>query len=356
MNAVDYAHGQLAHAFAEPDLAGELHSTAFWHIHSIGTMGLLDLTVIHREVKRQLSSLENAKLTLAHLKALAQLPGMPVVYDTNMLNHWVQPSDVRWRQVFSTQGVKVPLVRLVVPMTVIDELDRQKYGKGDLAQKAATAIRYLNRTLNDRDNHLPVEIRNGEATLEVWHDPEARRRDTDPDMEILLPQQHVGGRGMPARSGGVRRLARHRKPPGQPPGRSRLAEQHRPPPRPAAGRLVALPHPGFAPKWGLPQLVDSLQIAGRTAGKGFSSSERLGDELQGRRGLFVPTLWSDERCEGLVGTWRVAGSARGVRMPSAWVNTTRHETELRIAHDQEKQHLTAPRSTRRHDCFRTRNA
>ncbi|MDT0465343.1 PIN domain-containing protein [Streptomyces gibsoniae] len=186
MEAVDQAHGRLTWVFAEPDLAERLHSTAFWHLASMERSSLgAQKSLIYRETQRQLSSLEDAKCALECLKKLAQLPGMPVIYDTNMLNHWVQPSDVHWRQVFSAVGLKVPLVRLVVPMTVIDELDRQKYGQGDLARKAATAIRYLNRVFSNQNHNMPVEIRKGEATLEVWYEPGGRRREVDADMEIL---------------------------------------------------------------------------------------------------------------------------------------------------------------------------
>jgi hypothetical protein len=43
-----------------------------------------------------------------------------------MLSHWRQPGDVLWRDVFKAQGDL--LTRLVIPLRVIDELDRHKYG------------------------------------------------------------------------------------------------------------------------------------------------------------------------------------------------------------------------------------
>ncbi|GGV68465.1 hypothetical protein GCM10010277_77820 [Streptomyces longisporoflavus] len=100
------------------------------------------------------------------------------MYDTNMLNHWRQPGDVRWRDVLKGQGENTPQTRLVVPLCVVDELDRQKYGQGDLARKAATAIRFLERTLhNSRPGH-PVPLREG-VTLEIWVDTNNRGGDTD---------------------------------------------------------------------------------------------------------------------------------------------------------------------------------
>ena len=75
-----------------------------------------------------------------------------------------------------------PLTRLVIPLRVIDELDRQKYGQGDLAKKAATAIRFLERVLADSPPGQPVQLRQG-ATMEVWVD--ADDRGGDADLSIL---------------------------------------------------------------------------------------------------------------------------------------------------------------------------
>jgi predicted ribonuclease YlaK len=66
----------------------------------------------------------------------------------------------------------------VSPLRVIDELDRQKYGQGDLAKKAATAIRYLERVLTGTLPGQPVQLRQG-ATLEVRVDTDDRGGDAD---------------------------------------------------------------------------------------------------------------------------------------------------------------------------------
>lgn len=99
-----------------------------------------------------------------------------------MLNHWRQPCDILWREVFKAEGENIPLARLIIPLRVIDELDRQKYGQGDLARKAATVIRYLERVLKDSQPGQPVQLRR-EATLEVWVD--ADDRGGDADLSIL---------------------------------------------------------------------------------------------------------------------------------------------------------------------------
>lgn len=196
-DAVYDTYPALKQAFANPDVASGLHSTAYWNLLRIGDAhtqhGLFtdpDLAAnvgralraenqaLRTEIENQVQALARARTELDALKKLAARPGLPVVYDTNMLNHWRQPSDVLWRTLFKDQGEDIPLTRLVVPLLVIDELDRQKYGQGDLARKAATAIRFLERVLRDTQPGQPVKLREG-AVLEVWVDTDDRGGDAD---------------------------------------------------------------------------------------------------------------------------------------------------------------------------------
>ncbi|MET9695016.1 PIN domain-containing protein [Streptomyces sp. NPDC006514] len=71
----------------------------------------------------------------------------------------------------------------MVPLVVIDELDRHKSGAGQLGERAAKGIQYLEKTLVGGPGQ-PVTVRDG-VTLEVRLDPLGHRRG-GPDMEILL--------------------------------------------------------------------------------------------------------------------------------------------------------------------------
>ncbi|WP_431991974.1 PIN domain-containing protein [Streptomyces albogriseolus] len=212
VDAVHDTYPALKQAFASPDLALGLHSAAYWNLLPLGAarpaLGVVSdrsvathaaraqraenqaLTV---EIENQVRAMENARAELEALKNLVARPGLPVVYDTNMLNHWRQPGDILWREVLKAQGEEASQIRLVVPLRVIDELDRQKYGQGDLARKAATAIRYLERVLKDSQPGQPVRLRQG-VTLEVWVDTDDRGGDADlsilrcaADLENLHP-------------------------------------------------------------------------------------------------------------------------------------------------------------------------
>ncbi|MFB7380819.1 PIN domain-containing protein [Kitasatospora purpeofusca] len=135
------------------------------------------------EVQRQIAAIEDARRQLDVLRSFAERPGVPVVYDTNMLNHWQQPENIDWKTLLAGEGLDGKHARLVVPLVVIDELDRQKYGNGPLAVKAATAIRYLERKLAGAAPAEAVKLREG-VTLEVRLDPPGHRR-AEPDLEIL---------------------------------------------------------------------------------------------------------------------------------------------------------------------------
>ncbi|MFD3926879.1 PIN domain-containing protein [Streptomyces sp. NPDC058614] len=196
-DAVHETYPVLKQAFATPDLAATMHSAAYWNLLPIGGARVAisftnDPSVaanmrralraenhaLATEIENQVKFLEQARIELEALKMLAARPGLPVVYDTNMLNHWQQPGDVLWRDVFKAQGEAVPVTRLVIPLRVIDELDKQKYGQGELAKRATTAIRYLERVLQGTQPGDPVQLRQ-DATLEAWVNTDDRGDDAD---------------------------------------------------------------------------------------------------------------------------------------------------------------------------------
>ncbi|XKK58841.1 PIN domain-containing protein [Streptomyces sp. ARC32] len=196
-DAVHDTYPVLKQVFATPDLASTMHSLAYWNLlpiaqSHVATSFTSDPSVaanmmranraenqaIATEIENQVKYLEQARSELDELKKLAARPGLPVVYDTNMLNHWSQPGDILWRDIFKAEGETVQDARLVIPLRVIDELDKQKYGQGELAKRATTAIRYLERCLKGGKPGEAVQLRPG-ATLEVWVNTDDRRGDAD---------------------------------------------------------------------------------------------------------------------------------------------------------------------------------
>ncbi|WP_405008314.1 PIN domain-containing protein [Kitasatospora purpeofusca] len=185
LSAVDTATPHLR-AFNDPDLAAILRSTTYWQIFSLtGLARANGNQAAYLEVNAQTAALFEAQQELDALKEYASRPGLAIFYDTHMINHWKSPSDILWQQVLKKQGRPTKEVRLVVPDAVIGELDQQKYGQGDLAKRAATALVYLETTLRDTAPGQPVELRQG-VTLEVRMSPPGPREAVqDVDWHIL---------------------------------------------------------------------------------------------------------------------------------------------------------------------------
>jgi hypothetical protein len=198
-DAVSRTYQRLKEVFAVPDLATGIRSAAYWHLLPIirdsqttryttdpdvalgwATSGRPLSEALSAEIDDQVTALTLARAELDALKALAARPGLPIVYDTNMLIHWNRPSDIGWKEVLQSNRETVTQARLVVPLRVVDELDKQKYCDGKLADRAAKALRYLQETSKDHPPGRPVPIRDGDATtLEIWVDVEDRGADTD---------------------------------------------------------------------------------------------------------------------------------------------------------------------------------
>ncbi|MFD3820143.1 PIN domain-containing protein [Streptomyces rubiginosohelvolus] len=229
--AVHDTYNMLKQTFATPDFGPSLLSPVYWNLLGLGhqTLGVFTdplqaeaqmrnyrarTMAIRTEIENQFTAMEQARVELEALKELGERPGLPIVYDTNMLLHWQQAGDIKWREVLKEQGETELVTRLVVPLTVLDELDRQKYGQGELGKKAATVIRYLDRTLKDAAPGAPVELRSG-VTLEVWLDTDERGEDADlsilrcaADLDGLHPTTGArvltGDIGMRLRAGQMR--------------------------------------------------------------------------------------------------------------------------------------------------------
>ena len=108
------------------------------------------------EINNRQRALANAREQLKALIALAARPGLPLVFDTNVLIHWRRPAKIGWPEVLREWDEAAGTARIVVPLRVIDELDRQKYGDGPLAKRAGRALRGLYDTFKDHTAGRPV--------------------------------------------------------------------------------------------------------------------------------------------------------------------------------------------------------
>jgi hypothetical protein len=124
-DAVDTTYGPLRECFAEPDLAEEVRSNAYWHLLTLrrpdipppqlvapgtwtmpGSTQPVEVRRAHNDAFRR--EIGNVQQDLAGarkaLTAVAVRPGLPLVFDTNILNHWRRPAEIDWPKVLRQGG------------------------------------------------------------------------------------------------------------------------------------------------------------------------------------------------------------------------------------------------------------
>ena len=135
------------------------------------------IPLIDAEIEAQHSALEAIRDDLARrLKIATAAPGYIAVLDTNTLEHFQLPDSIDWRRLLAQEQV-----RLVIPPTVIGELDRHKHGDSKRLRERARNIlpKLLEMVAQDGS---PKVIRDG-VTLELQ--VESTPGAADADGEIL---------------------------------------------------------------------------------------------------------------------------------------------------------------------------
>lgn len=185
---VDTCESRLRGVFIEPDVAARLHTDRYWHIYadhydySVQDPNLPMPDVCGQEAMMQLAALQELAAQCDQMCALVQRPGRVVVYDTNSLMHFQPPDKIDWVRL-----IRDDKVRLVVPLVVIDELDRKKYaGSPKMAERAAAALRALDAALDGAPPGAAVGLpgRAG-VSIEVLLDEPGHTRMAAADDEII---------------------------------------------------------------------------------------------------------------------------------------------------------------------------
>jgi hypothetical protein len=204
---VDQAERALRSVFADGELASALHSERYWHIRRywdsrptayIGTEDEKQwkerdsqiVSLMEGELRGQLERLQTA---LAHLKLF-----MPLVYpspsllvlDTNVFVHFdpfrEEIDQAKWCEV--VQMPKGAEFRLIVPVVVLDELDRRAHsGDRNVNRRARAALSHLDPFVDDLLTTEPKVIRPGACwmTVEILPDAPSHQRQADADTELL---------------------------------------------------------------------------------------------------------------------------------------------------------------------------
>lgn len=187
---VDVCETRLRAVFAEPEITQQLHTQRYWYLYRFHEVQAhdewIDLDPGPDSVGQEVAVQRDFLLTLAEraeqLRTLAERPGRVLVYDTNALMHCQPPDLIDWVSL-----AKADAVRLVVPLVVVEELDRKQHeGSQAMAKRARSALRALDGIMKDTDPGAAALVpgRPG-VTLEVLMDEAEHTRRASADAEII---------------------------------------------------------------------------------------------------------------------------------------------------------------------------
>ena len=119
---VDWLAGvenQLQAVTLDFDVVEALHTSRYWRIVQLHEEPQRPVELVRAEIQQQTGWLEALRNDLQlRLNRIAGASGNPTVLDTNVLLRFIPPREVDWVSVTGW-----PLVRLIVPLRVIEELD-----------------------------------------------------------------------------------------------------------------------------------------------------------------------------------------------------------------------------------------
>ncbi len=185
---VDAAERRLAGMLPPSDIESILLTRQHWALRSMdgATPGLasavrLELEQRQRVLEHCYRDLESAHVRWESRSGTVAVPDT----DTNVFLHQSQTIDeLPWSDIIGSHED----VHVVVPLIVIDELDKLKRDNNKKLQRAARqSLRRLQSLVDDTPaSPATAETSHGATvTIEVLVDPPQHRRLTDPDYEIL---------------------------------------------------------------------------------------------------------------------------------------------------------------------------
>ncbi len=187
---VDMAYDQFHSLFVDGLLADGLHSQLYWEIYRLNSSSPRPWDLLRREVQIQGDRIGDAITTLTGFKEFTDRDGRIVVLDTSGLVRGEWFEDVDW----PAQLDLGPQIRIVIPILVIEELDRLKDRErttkvGERARKVIKCLRDLHAGVQPG---LPASIpKRNNVTIEVLLDSDWHQRRPNNDGEIIDQALHI---------------------------------------------------------------------------------------------------------------------------------------------------------------------
>lgn len=178
---VDTAEHRLTLLLSRRDIAALLLTRRHWSLRSMdgGSAGLT--SAVRLELEQRKSALEALRDDLVSLHShWERRSGIVVVLDTNVFLDRAEPIDtLPWPDIVGNDTD----VHVVIPLIVIDELDKSKRHNNKALQRAARhSLRWLESLKRGNDGpSSSLDV----ATIEILADSPRHSRVEDPDYEIL---------------------------------------------------------------------------------------------------------------------------------------------------------------------------
>jgi rRNA-processing protein FCF1 len=190
LNWVNSAQARLRSVFADTELEDLLLARAYWHVSMSSIPPSPELgRLVDEELIFQAGHpgvigdgggrLGDAADRLRGLRRLADRPGRICVPDTNALLHYTRFDQLPW-----PQRIGQVVVRLIVPLAVVDELDNKKYARREEFQQRARELLTLIDRYETAAPDAYAQLRQG-VTFEVLPDEPGHVRAASTDQEIL---------------------------------------------------------------------------------------------------------------------------------------------------------------------------
>ena len=200
------ADGQLRNLFADGELAASLYVSAE-KIRDVN-LGALPYVLMNRETDFWEERLGQVIGELTAMKPFIERPGLIVVPDTSAFLEGVYFTDLDWQELIGADA-REPM-RLIVPVVVIEELDKHKRGRDRVQGRARSVLRRM-WELGGSDPERIARIPGRQLTVEVfldgaWH---VRRPVNDDEIvERALTVGEITGREVALATGDYKMLYR----------------------------------------------------------------------------------------------------------------------------------------------------
>jgi hypothetical protein len=137
--------------------------------------------LVSNEVQAKSAELGEIAAEIKETRAsLLKAPGLPAVIDSNLLLESLRPDQIPWTSLIGQPS------RLMIPLRVIEEIDRKKYDEKTRLRKVAREVLAWLEDLFTGSNNGPVRLGGpDDTTIELLLADRPRYRPSDADEEIL---------------------------------------------------------------------------------------------------------------------------------------------------------------------------